>query len=250
MAKQDGIILLEGTLGGVNFYFREGEALARRAGGGFTREAIKEGENMVKVRESNSEFAMCSQVNKVFKQAIQPFLSGYKDGTLHHRLMQLFLKIKDCDLISERGKRSVHQGIFLKTGKQLLQDFIFNPQRPTILSCPYGFDWDTLTFKVNEFKVKETRFPDGADYMELVIGLTRFDFESLAYQRVLSEPMDISRDFKEDSFEILLAELPKGNGILFSSVRVSFYQTVNGKSCLLLEEDAFGVEVLAVWEGA
>ena len=66
---------------------------------------------MVRVRESNSEFAGCSQVNKFFKQAIRSFLIGYKDGTLHSRLMQLFLKIKDCDAVSIRGKRAVAIGI-------------------------------------------------------------------------------------------------------------------------------------------
>lgn len=248
MAKQTGPVLLEGTLGGINYYFLEGEALARRSGGGFTREAIKEGANMVKVRESNSEFALCSQVNKVFKQAMHLFLCGYQDGTLHRRLMQLFLKIKDCDPISERGKRSVHQGISVKPGKQLLTDFIFTPQRPQIFSCSYGFDWDALSFKVDEYKVNEREFPDGADYMEVSVGLIRFDFELLAYEQTYSDPIVVARDFKEDSFEIILPEIPGGKGVLFSAVRVSFYQRVNGKACLLLEGDAFGVEVLSVWD--
>ena len=39
-------------------------------------------------------------MNKFFKQAIRAFLFGYKGGTLHVRLMQLFLKIKDCDAFS------------------------------------------------------------------------------------------------------------------------------------------------------
>lgn len=246
MAKQVGPILLEGTLGGINYYFLEGEALARRSGGGFTREAIKEHENMGRVRESNSEFAVCSKVNKVFKLAMEPLLSGYKDGTLHSRLMQLFLKIKDGDLRSEKGKRSVHHGISSEAGKQLLKDFIFTPQRSHLFPCPHRFDWDTLTFEVKEFKVNQVKFPDGADYMEVVVGLIRFYFESLAYERIFSDPIVIARDFKGDSFEITFDEIPEGNGILFSAVRVSFYQTVNGKEYLLSDEDAFGIAVLSV----
>ncbi|MDQ0476708.1 hypothetical protein QF004_001221 [Chryseobacterium sp. MDT2-18] len=39
-----------------------------------------------------------------------------------------------------------------------------------------------------------------------------------------------------------------GNGILFSVARVSFYPTVHGKRCLLTGGDAFGMEVLSVWD--
>lgn len=248
MAKQEGPIFLEGTLGGINYYFLEGEALARRSGGGFSRESIKEGANMIKVRESNAEFARCSQVNKIFKQAMQPFLTDYKDGTLHHRLMQLFLKIKDCDPISDRGKRSVHNGISVRAGQQFLRDFIFTPHRCTILPCPYEFNWDTLTFKVNEFKVEEAQIPDGADYMEISVGLIRFDFEGLAFERVFSNPIRIAKDFRENSLEIVLREIPKGNGILFSAVRVSFYQLVNGTACILSPGNAFAFEILSVCE--
>lgn len=248
MAKQEGPLYFEGTLGGINFYFLEGEALARRSGGGFTREAIKNGPHMEKVRESNSEFGGCSKVNKEFKKALQPYLEGYRDGSLHRRLMQLFLKIKELDLLSERGKRSVHQGIFLRAGKQLLKDFVFTPQRSPVLGCSYGFDWNILTFKVSDFNVDQVPFPKGSDYMEVLVGLIRFDFVSLDYQQSFAKAVVLARNFTEDSFEIILDEVPQGKGILFSVVRVLFYQTNNGKRCLLPGGDAYGVEVLSVWD--
>lgn len=87
MAKQIGPLLFTGTMRGVNYYFREGEPLARRAGGGFTGKNIKESANMESVRKSNSEFGHCSKVNKMFKLALKPYLAGYRDGTFHSRLM-------------------------------------------------------------------------------------------------------------------------------------------------------------------
>lgn len=247
MAKQVGPIFLEGTLGGINYYYLEGEALARRAGGGFTREAIKKGANMVKIRENNSEFAACSKVSKTFKAAIQPLLSGYQDGTLHHRLMQLFLKIKDCDLVSVIGQRSVTRGISDGKGKQLLKEFIFTPRRPQILSCPYEFDWNSLTFTVREFKVDQAPFPEGADYMEIGVGLIRFNFESLAYEQVFAPPAVIARDFEGDSFEIRCNEIPRGEGILFAMVRIAFYETVNEEGDVFGNAHSFGISVVSVW---
>jgi len=162
MAKQKGIIFFEGTLGGINFYYRKGVPTARAAGGGFTKKAIKKGANMVRVRESNTEFAGCSRVNKYFKHSIHSFLLGYKDGTLHSRLMQLFLKIKACDAVSARGKRTVSLGMSTTIGKQLLKDFRFALKRPNLLFSTYSFDWTTLTFSVTGFNVDLERFPKEA----------------------------------------------------------------------------------------
>jgi len=246
MAKQKGIVFLEGTIGGVNFYYREGVPTARAAGGGFTKQAIKHGSNMVRVRESNNEFGMCAVVNKTFKQAIRPFLLGYKDGTLHSRLMQLFLKIKDCDMISERGKRCVFLGLSDAAGKAIMQSFVFTPKRAMLLSCSYGFDWDGLLFSASGFNINEVVFPLKADYMEVVFGVICFDFETLSYTRVIASPLLIGRDYTGDGFNILLDELPGGTGVLFGMLRVAFYQEVNGERYLLSGANNFGVEIVSV----
>lgn len=246
MAKQRGIVFLEGTIGGINFYYRKGVPTARIAGGGFTREAIKKDPNMVRVRENNSEFAGCSKVNKNFKHAIRPFLLGYKDGTLHSRLMQMFLKIKDCDTLSERGKRAVSLGMSSNSGKQLLSAFKFTPKRAALLPCSYGFDWATLTFNATGFQGKQAGFPKESDYMEVTLGLIRFDFETCTYKQVFETPLVIERDFSGDAFSITASTVPVGTGVLFAMVRVAFYQTVNGEGYLLPGGGAFGLEVVGI----
>ena len=246
MAKQRGIVFFEGTLGGINFYYRKGVPIARTAGGGFNAKAIKHSPNMVRVRENNSEFALCSQANKTFKQAIRPFMIGYKDGTLHSRLMQLFLSIKDSDIISERGKRNVNLGMASDKGKQFLKDFVFTPKRRSLLPCSYGFDWDTLTFKATGFQVPLAGFPEEASYMEVLLGVVRFDFETNTYVQVIEAPLVIERDFSGNEFSVSVAALPSGTGTLFAMVRVAFYQTVNGEGYLLPGGNAFGMEVVGV----
>ena len=242
MAKQRGIVFFEGTMGGINFYYRKGVPTARTAGGGFTRQAIKNGKNMERVRESNSEFACCSLVNKVFKQALRPFFIGFKDGTLHSRLMQLFLKIKDCDTVSERGKRKVSLGISSDSGKRLFKAFVFTTKRSALLPCNYGFDWDTLTFNVSGFRADLAGFPAEADYLEVLVGVVRFDFETQRYSQVIETPLVIERDFSGDGFNIPLSGLPDGDGVMFAVARVAFYQVVNGAG-YLLPGGGFGVVV-------
>lgn len=90
MATQKGILPIVGTLRGVNFYFRKGKPVARKAGGGFNEKANKTKPSMERVRANNSEFGNCSMVKSTFRIALFPFLSYYKEGTLHGRMMHLF----------------------------------------------------------------------------------------------------------------------------------------------------------------
>ena len=246
MAKQRGIVFFEGTMGGINFYYRKGVPTARAAGGGFTRAAIKNGAHMVRVRESNSEFAGCSRVNKIFKQSVRLFLAGYTDGTLHNRLIQLFLKLKDLDAVSERGKRCVALGIATAIGQQLLQDFVFTPKRPVLLACAYGFDWETLTFAATGVAVEQLGFPAEATYMELVVGVVCYDFEADVYTRAVAPPLMMTRDFAGDGFSVTVPPLPEGTGVLYAVARVAFYQEVNGKGYLLSGDGAFGFAIVGV----
>lgn len=241
MANQSGIVFFEGTLGGINFYYRKGVPTARRAGGGFNRKAIKTGKNMVRVRESNSEFANCSQVNKYFKQALVPFLAGHKDGTLHSRLMRTFLSIKDLDAVHKRGQRTVATGYGTEQGARLLKDFDVTPERQRLLGCDYGFDWDTLEFNVNNYNLSAGHFPKGADYMEVLVGVVRFDFDTKVFERVLAAPLAVYRGFDGDAFSVAVSGLPEGQGELIAVVRVAFYQLVNGKGYLLPGGTGFGV---------
>ena len=103
MAKVKGIIQMNGAIGNINFYIRKGVPLARKAGGGFTSDAIKTKESMLRVRENGSEFKGCMQSVQFFKMGLQPFLSTFKDGTLHQRLVSLFTKLKDLDFVAARG---------------------------------------------------------------------------------------------------------------------------------------------------
>ncbi|WP_435133932.1 hypothetical protein [Formosa sp. A9] len=243
MAKQKGIVFFEGTLGGINFYYLNNKPTARVAGGGFTSKAVKKSPNMKKVREQNSEFRNCSYVNKAFKAAIRPMLLTYKDGTLHSRLMQLFLQIKHLDAISMHGQRTVANGISTDIGKQMLQGFKFTPKRTNLLPCAYRFDWDSLTFKAEDMNRLGVGFPKSSDFMEVTLSVIRFDFETLTYTTAWAPTLVVERHFDGDSFNIAISQIPEGKGLAFAVVNVAFYQDVNGKGYLLKSEGNSGIEL-------
>ena len=245
MAKQKGVVFFEGTLGGINFYYRKGVPTARRAGGGFNGKAIKTSASMVRVRENNSEFATCSKVNKYFKRALSVFLAGYKDGTLHSRLMRLFLRIKDLDTSSERGSRKVGLGFATANGKRMFSSFNITPERMALLDCGYDFDFASLKFNVFFYSLGAAGFPEGSDYMEVLVGLVRFNFDSFQYSQVLASPLIVERDFDGSAFSISVDAVPEGDGALIAVVRIAFYQTVNGNEYLLSGGSGLGVALFA-----
>jgi hypothetical protein len=104
MAKQQGIILLKGTMGGISFYKRNGQHLARKAAGP-DRSRIMNDPNFERTRENNTEFAgvqvSASAFSKIFHS-----VKNFKDVTFHGRLAKIqhgILKRAN----GTRGQRSI-----------------------------------------------------------------------------------------------------------------------------------------------
>lgn len=248
MAKQTGIIRLEGTLGGINFYFRKGKAVARKAGGGFNGESIKNSPTMERVRENNTEFGDCSKVKKCLKASLHPFLHQYKEGELHARMMQVLQQIKACDTVSVRGKRNVGAGIGTPMGELLFRKFVFTPKRSvskTLMGSGF-FDWDTFSYTVSRFAIKNVRFARSATHFEVSVGVLNFDFKTLDYTLFMGTALLVGRDFDASTFSLSPTDLPVGSGRQFAFVGLKFYQEVNGVLYLLQDEGAVGLEVVGI----
>ena len=247
MAKQTGSIKLKGTIGDINYYkSKNGGHLARAAGGGFQKGTMHR-ESMVRTMENATEFGRCSKTKKVFRIALAPFLCVRKDGALHGRMMQLFTKIKDLDLVNSRGNRCVGRGLETPLGVQLLDGFAFTPSClvAEILAASIHYDFVSRTLKVTNFDIKNVGFPSGATHMALTLGLLHFDFDTLGYQLKNSAPLYIDKDYSATSFEIQ-TDLPEMEGTAVAVLGVKFYQKVESTYYLFKSANAVGVEVLGV----
>ena len=248
MAKQKGIITLEGTIGGINFYIRKGKAFARKAGGGFTAKAIKSSPKMVRVRENNTEFGNCSSAKKHFLLALQPFLIDHKDGSLHGRMIKLFQEIKTLDSVSERGKRSVATGISSAMGKHLLADFDFTLHCKTleILKTKISFETSAVRFDQLSFAGNELPFLHHATHLEIKFGVLNFDFSS--YESSW-HPGAVLLLKKEDALSAssvsVSAPLPE-NSRQLAVLSLRYFQEVGGDLYALKGEGCIGLCVLEV----
>jgi len=203
MAIQKGILPIVGTLGGVNFYYRKGKAVARKAGGGFNGKAIKTKPSMERVRENNSEFGNCSKVKSAFRHALAPFLEHYNDGTLHGRMMHLFQEIKKLDSISARGSRTVANGILTPEGRELFRHFKFTPACVIENKVPMksSYTAETCEYRVENFSIHAVNFPKGATHLELKFGVLGVDFEAKKYEMFMAVPLLLA---KEDEHTFLV----------------------------------------------
>lgn len=246
MARQKGIVGIQGTVDGLNFYFRKGEALVRKAGGGFTAKAIKNKPSMIRVRETGSEFAGCMNAVKHFKIALLPTFMLFKDGKTHQRLSQLFLQIKECDTFSERGKRSVGVGVQTDEGKALLKDYVISGgiNLASIFGHTYHFEWGTNGFTIAPFSTSAMRFPKGATHIELTVGWLAFDFVTYDYSFNKSERVLIGKDATQTSLQISPTVLPEGEGSLLGIVFLRYLQEINDVHYPMKEAEHVVMEVV------
>ena len=244
MAKVKGIIELKGTIGDTNFYKRKGVALARKAGGGFNGAAIKTKDSMVRVRENSSEFRGCMQSVQFFKIGLNPFLRKFKDGTLHERLVSLFTKIKDLDLVSGRGLRTVPNGLQNPVGQGLLQNYLLTSgsRLDGVVHQKVVFDWDA-GFSIPDFEGKAVSFPGGATHLGLQIGYLRPDFETMTPSFGCSEVVYLGRT---DVGTVVLPApaLAEAEGLKVGVLFAQFVQEVNGEFYPLKHEGSVVLEVI------
>lgn len=244
MAKQVGIIPLVGTIDGVNFYMRKGKAVARKAGGGFTGKAIKNSANMERVRENNSEFGHCSRVKKLFKDSLFPFLGKQRNEELQGRLMQLFIGIKNADLVSKRGQRQVALGLQHADGKSLLTGFCFTSFN---LPTENGFyDVATTTYTFTEFAPKSLKFVTGATHLELQLGAVVLDLEAMKATLFSSDAVRVLKNGAPQAISLTTVIPNDASGYKIAVLHYRYLQDVNGVFYGFHEQKGFGLMVVGI----
>lgn len=245
MAKQSGIIRIEGSLEGLNFYMRKGKPVVRKAGGGFTRKSIKLKASMARVRENNSEFGRVSQAKKTFLQALKQMFGAFKEPELHGRMMKLFLNIKEEDRVSARGDRNLVEAFKNEQAKKLILNFQINPKvaLPDSLGAQAQMDWVQRQLKLtninpgNLLREKDQR-------LELSFGILEFNFGNLKYKAEMAQRVLLGPDGVTEELVFKTAPLPDPASRKFAVLGVRVMEIVNGKAYPLKGLENFGIVIL------
>lgn len=122
MATYESVIKITGAVGDLVFYNLNGKNVVRKKSG-FNKTAFKKSPSYEKVRQNSSEFGHCSKIGKIIRKSLEGYIKKAGDPLLYQKFAKVMTAIKDLDIISERGKRTVENGLKTEEGRKLLRAF-------------------------------------------------------------------------------------------------------------------------------
>jgi hypothetical protein len=230
MAKQKGIIKLEGTIGGVTFYKSKDGYLAKEKSS-IPADRIANDPNFQRTRENGAEFGRAGKAGKVLRNAIRALLQNASDSRMVSRLTTEMIKVIQEDVTNTRGLRNVIDG-----EAELLQGFEFNitGKLGTTLYAPFTATIDrvagTITANLAAFvPANMIAAPGGTTHFKIISAGAEVDFENETFvvdtQATAVLPWD-----NNPTAVINLANAVTANSThpLFLVLGIEFYQEVNG----------------------
>lgn len=231
MARQKGIIKLDGTIGDITFYKSKDGYLAREKGG-IPADRIANDPAFQRTRENGAEFGRAGKAGKVLRNAIRALLQNASDSRMVSRLTTEMVKVIQEDVTNTRGLRNVIDG-----EAELLAGFEFNinGKLGTTLYAPFTATIDraagTLVVSIPAFvPLNMVAAPGGTTHFKIVSAGAEIDFENETFivdsQATAILPWDANA-----TAVINLSNAVTANSThpLFLMLGIEFYQQVNGQ---------------------
>jgi hypothetical protein len=230
MARQKGLIKLDGTLGGITFYKTQDGYLAREKGG-VEASRIANDPNFQRTRENGEEFGRAGKAGKTLRNSIRLLLQNASDRRMVGRMTARMVKVIQADATSTRGQRNVIDG-----EAELLQGFEFNinAKLGTTIYAPFTSTIDrvagTLTVDVPSFQAATMiAAPNGSTHFKLVSAGVEIDFENEVFIQDSQESAVLPLDNSTTAaLSLSNAVTAASTHPLFLVFGIEFYQEVNG----------------------
>ncbi|MFY0624859.1 MAG: hypothetical protein JXR07_01110 [Reichenbachiella sp.] len=230
MARQKGIIKLQGTIGDVSFYKSKDGYLAREKGG-VDAERIKNDPAFQRTRENGSEFGHAGKAGRVLRNAFRLMLQNASDSKVTSRLTKEMVRIVKSDTTNARGERVVTEGEI-----ETLNGFDFNidGKLSATMYAPYTPSIDRatgeLSITIPAFVPGETiAYPEGATHVKFLVGAAEVDFENESFNFGKASSPEIVLGPQNAAQQDLLVPLNANSTLeLFLVFGMDFLQEVNG----------------------
>ena len=251
MAKQKGIIKLEGTIGDITFVKTKDGYIAKEKTG-LTGERIANDPAFQRTRENGAEFGRAGKAGKMLRTAFRSLLQNAADSGMTARLTKEMMRVIQADVTSVRGQRNVIDG-----EAELLQGFDFNEQGKlaTTLFAPFTTTIDrvtgALTADIPSFIPNVMiGYPSGATHFKITAAGASIDFEGQSFEQKISASAVLALDGVATAALNLVNNLTANSTHpLFLVLGIEFYQEVNG-SQYPLKNGAFNALQIVKVEGA
>tara|TARA_R110002012_G_scaffold127225_1_gene279434 strand:- start:32756 stop:33505 length:750 start_codon:yes stop_codon:yes gene_type:complete len=230
MAKYKSLFNIEGTLGEVTFYkSKEGSYVRRK--GGVSKNRILNDPNFVRTRENLTEFGNTAKSGKILRRSINSLLVDAKDSRVTSRLTKVLSKVKNEDLVSPRGQRSVAIGLTTPEGQAWLKKFDFNNRAnlDSVLMAQYSLDTSTGEIVITDLVPNvEISSPQGATHVTLNAGFLNVDLSTETADLQLSNLVNLPINGIQTTATLTPTAPATGAGQSFYFLKVAFFQEING----------------------
>ena len=230
MAKQKGIIKLEGTIGDITFYKSQDGYLAREKGG-IDANRIASDPAFQRTRENGNEFGAAGKAGKMLRVALRALLQNTADNRMVSRLTQEMVKVVQADAINARGERNVIDG-----EAELLEGFEFNKNGKlgTALYAPFAAVINRVTGLLNVdippyVPVNMIAAPGGTTHYKIISAGAEIDFENETFVIDNNNSAILPWD-SVATIALNLSNAVTANSThpLFMALGIEFYQEING----------------------
>jgi hypothetical protein len=230
MARQKGILKLEGTIGDLTFYRSQGRFLAREKGG-VDASRIQNDPAFERTRENGSEFGRAGSSGKLLRNSLRELLLKASDSRMVSRLTKEMMRALKMDSTNIRGARNVIDGDL-----SILSGFDFNQSAKlnTTAYFPYTITVDRpngdVEINIPAFvPANGIAAPAGSTHARLIAGTTAVDFAGNVFEasNTLSANLLIGPQ-TEAPITLATAVSPASTWAIFVAFGIEFFQEVNG----------------------
>jgi hypothetical protein len=248
MAKQKGIIPLQGSIGNITFYKSKAGYLAREKGG-IEAARIATDPAFERTRENGEEFGRAGKAGKLLRTAFRALVQKASDTYVTGRLTRELVKVIQADLTSVRGKRNVIDG-----EAELLQGFEFNTNGPlqSTFYAPYVANIDRVagTVKLNVpafIPANMVAAPAGATHYKVSVAGAEIDFEAETFVNSTLDTGQLPLDNVATApMELTANVTPNSTKPLFLAAAIEFFQQVNNQLYSLKNGAYNALSIIAV----
>lgn len=242
------IFEVEGTLGDVNFYRKDGELMVRRVGR-VSAERIRSEKAFQRTRENNAEFAICAEAGKLIRQSLTHVIRLGKDSKVSSRMLRIMFKLRAMDTVSRRGERQVSVGLQTAPGRQLLMGFEFNAksQMGDLFGPETLPDATTDTLDILQFAPGRNLADMAPDATHIAISFMSgaFDLENKITYSGKVDTVNLAIDAAADDYH-LTSELSTYTGNKVYALLIEFFQEINGRQYALYNGQYNMCKILSV----
>lgn len=232
MAKQKGIIKLEGTIGDITFLKTKDGYIAKEKTS-VNADRIANDPAFERTRENGAEFGRAGKAGKVLRNAFRSLLQAIADSRMVSRLTQTMMLVVKADTTNVRGERNVLDG-----ETELLNgfDFNINSKLSTAIYAPYTHSINRTSGAVvvdipSFIPGSMIAAPSGTTHFKIRAAAAEVDFENGAFTTQVAETGLLPWDNVATTAINLSNSLPANSTHpLFLVLSIEFSQEVNGNN--------------------